>query len=257
MSEELAIGPTSVSPGGISGLGYINGAPVSGSITSAFGPRPPIWTAVGWTSGFHSGIDIWDGDIAGKPVIAGCDQLVVSSGPAMNGYGNAVFTRAASGHQLLYAHLRDGSIPAVGSFLTRGTVVGNVGNTGASTADHLHFGLMMAGLPDVRDVNTWVPNNLWLDPTPFLVENVAQPVVSPPIAGGLPAPGSWAMVVTTRTTSPEEIRLYLESDPRAQERSLWMLVGGTWLAYIFGAPAAVNAAFPATLPANTAVLVMA
>ncbi len=256
--SNLAIGPTTFTPGaGISGLGYVEGFPVTGSITSPFGPREPILTPVGWTSNFHSGIDLWEGGIGGSPIHAGCDQVVTAEGPALNGYGNCIFAKADSGHQLLYAHMREGAHAGKGQRLRRGDTVGLVGTTGASTGDHLHFGVLRDGLPEVTDVNIWIDPNLWVNPTTFFTDDVTQPITTPPLSGGLPHPGQWALLTTTRQCSVAEIKAYLDADPTATERGLYMLVNSVWVAYIFGAPSMVNAVFPDPLPANTGVLVMA
>lgn len=78
-----------------------------------------------------------------------------------NAAGNHVIQDIGNGRFVLYAHLRRGSIPAgitVGADLKVGQQIGDVGNTGSSTAPHLHFQVMdrpstlnAIGLPFVFD----------------------------------------------------------------------------------------------------------
>lgn len=59
--------------------------------------------------------------------------------------GNLVIERIDDAHFVAYAHLRPGSIPAAlvpGARLQAGDRVGGVGNSGNSTAPHLHFQVM-------------------------------------------------------------------------------------------------------------------
>ena len=59
-----------------------------------------------------------------------------------NALGNHIIQDLGGGRYALYAHMQPGSIPAgigVGSRLARGQAIGRVGNTGSSTAPHLHF----------------------------------------------------------------------------------------------------------------------
>jgi hypothetical protein len=59
-----------------------------------------------------------------------------------NALGNHIVEDLGGGRFALYAHMQPNSIPAgikLGSRLSRGEVIGAVGNTGSSTAPHLHF----------------------------------------------------------------------------------------------------------------------
>ena len=254
----LALGPAKVRQPGLWGFGEVDGAPVSASISSPFGPRAPIPTPSGYTNPFHPAIDL--PTAGGTPIIhAGDDGVVSAAGPAWNGYGNAVFVRGDSSTcHFIYAHMQEGLHVGVGQVVKRGQVIGQVGTTGASTGDHLHFGVTMAGLPTIRDINQYVDPQLWLDPMRYFTENPDVPMpLQPPLTGVLPKPGTWALCVTTRETTPDEIKLYLDADPGANERALWMLIGGVWRAYIFGAPDPVNAGFPNPIPAGSPVMVVA
>jgi hypothetical protein len=57
--------------------------------------------------------------------------------------GNYVVLQVAPGVYAFYAHLQPGSLKvAVGDTVAAGAVIGSLGNTGNSTAPHLHFGLV-------------------------------------------------------------------------------------------------------------------
>ncbi|WP_231745082.1 M23 family metallopeptidase [Mycobacterium sp. IS-1590] len=73
--------------------------------------------------------------------------------------GNHVVQDLGDGNYALYAHIKTGTVAVKpGDRLTAGQVLGNVGNTGNSTAPHLHFQVMSSpdplgsnGLPFVID----------------------------------------------------------------------------------------------------------
>jgi hypothetical protein len=81
-----------------------------------------------------------------------------------NAAGNHIIEDIGGGRFILYAHFRRGSIPAgikEGAMLTAGQQIGDLGNTGSSTAPHLHFQVMdrpstlnAIGLPFVFDTQT-------------------------------------------------------------------------------------------------------
>ena len=109
------------------------------------------------------------------PILAVADGVVAESADGMpeqipgevtgitaqNAAGNHVIEDIGGGHFVLYAHLHTGSIPArltAGARLARGEQLGALGNTGSSTAPHLHFQVMdrpsaldATGLPFVFD----------------------------------------------------------------------------------------------------------
>ena len=65
--------------------------------------------------------------------------------------------------------------------------------------------------------------------------------------GEVPGSGSIALLVTAGEATSASLITALASSGCTVE-SLGVLQGGTWLMYINGAPAVVNASFPATLP---------
>jgi hypothetical protein len=57
--------------------------------------------------------------------------------------GNRVIVEIGSGYYVMYAHLAPGSIPVhVGDYVRQGQKLGLLGNTGNSSAPHLHFQVM-------------------------------------------------------------------------------------------------------------------
>ncbi len=65
---------------------------------------------------------------------------------ARRGYGNMIEVDHGFGYKTIYAHLEDIKVK-VGQRLKRGEVIGTVGNTGLSTAPHLHYEIRKGGKP--------------------------------------------------------------------------------------------------------------
>jgi len=107
--------------------------PVSGTLTSGFGPR--------WGS-MHEGIDI--AAPFGTPVRAAAAGRVIIAGFS-GGYGNLVVIDHGSGMATAYAHLS--AIYAGGGSVGQGQSIGAVGSTGHSTGNHLHFEVRINGSP--------------------------------------------------------------------------------------------------------------
>ncbi|WP_432357621.1 murein hydrolase activator EnvC family protein [Sporosarcina sp. UB5] len=109
--------------------------PANGRFSSSFGWRThPIYK----TKRQHRGIDI--AAPIGTPVVSAGDGVVSYAG-AMGGYGNVIMiTHSTSGGIMttVYAHLSKISVSS-GQVVDKGTYIGAIGNTGASTGPHLHF----------------------------------------------------------------------------------------------------------------------
>ena len=114
--------------------------PVSGGITSPFGPRIDPITG---NPGFHTGVDLQA--TYGTPILACRSGTVVIASP-QGGYGNAVVIDHAGGMATLYAHQsRMAVLP--GQVVKAGDVIGYVGATGYATGPHLHFEVRLDGNP--------------------------------------------------------------------------------------------------------------
>ena len=59
-------------------------------------------------------------------------------------YGRYLILRHADGYQTLYAHLNK-ALVAVGERVWQGHPIGEMGNTGYSSEDHLHFSIFLDG----------------------------------------------------------------------------------------------------------------
>ena len=60
-------------------------------------------------------------------------------GKSRRAYGNKLVINHGYGYETLYAHLNEFNNIWKGKELKRGDVIGFVGNTGLSTAPHLHY----------------------------------------------------------------------------------------------------------------------
>lgn len=127
--------------------------------------RPYVITSnFAWRWGsFHSAIDI-SGTGFGSPIYAVRDGIVVSTfnscsdngylGSSCGGsYGNSVIIQHDNGIYTMYAHLRSNINVSIGQQVSKGQVVGTMGNSGSSTGTHLHFGVSI-GMPNQG--GTWI-----------------------------------------------------------------------------------------------------
>jgi len=85
---------------------------------------------------FHSGIDF--SAPTGTPIFATGDGVVKKVRHSRRGYGNTVLIDHGYGYKTFYAHM-DKIIVRRGQKVKRGQEIGTVGNTGKSTAPHLHY----------------------------------------------------------------------------------------------------------------------
>lgn len=100
--------------------------------TSGFGPR---WGRA------HQGIDL--AGPVGTPVLATGDGVVKFAG-RQSGYGNIIIVEHALGTETRYAHLSKIRVQA-GQKVSRGSQIGDMGNTGRSTGSHLHYEVRVNG----------------------------------------------------------------------------------------------------------------
>ena len=103
----------------------------------------PNTEGVGSSGDTHNGLDIqWEGGNAGKPLFAITDGIVTAVRDSNSSCGNAIRWKDASGrYEHMYMHMRDPVTFKEGDKLAAGTMVGHVGNTGASGGAHLHYGI--------------------------------------------------------------------------------------------------------------------
>ena len=102
-------------------------------ISSGFGFRThPIYK----TEHMHTGID-FSANI-GTPIYCTGDGVVERADNQAQGYGNHVVVNHGYGYQTLYGHMSK-IIARAGQKVKRGDLLGLVGNTGLSTAPHLHY----------------------------------------------------------------------------------------------------------------------
>ena len=108
------------------------------------GGKPVLTSGRGMRWGkMHQGIDIgFAGDRGGQPMYLPrgaviTDARVAGRGDA--GYGNSVYFTTDDGVTHLYAHMQRPTQLRIGQSYKKGTFVGKLGNTGRSTAPHLHW----------------------------------------------------------------------------------------------------------------------
>jgi len=120
-------------------FGYpLVGQPIT---TAPFGQRRSY--SGGPVSGYHSGLDL-DGE-TGTPVYAPAAGTVVMAEP-LQVRGRVVILDHGLGVLTGFWHLSQIDV-TLGQVISRGEVVGLVGNTGLSTGSHLHWEMRVKGVP--------------------------------------------------------------------------------------------------------------
>jgi len=93
---------------------------------------------------FHNGLDIvLTSGTYGSPVYAIADGYITSAS-WYGGYGNCIQYAIGNGYSVLCGHL-SGYNCSTGQYVTKGSVIGYIGSTGASTGPHLHFTVFQGG----------------------------------------------------------------------------------------------------------------
>ena len=109
------------------------------ALASGFGLRThPIYKV----RKMHTGIDF--AASIGTPIYATADGKVVTVDMKFSGYGKLVEIDHGFGYRTRYAHMHDFAVRA-GQSVKRGDLIGYVGNTGLSTAPHLHYEVLISG----------------------------------------------------------------------------------------------------------------
>jgi murein DD-endopeptidase MepM/ murein hydrolase activator NlpD len=109
------------------------------ALSSGFGIRiHPVYKV----KKMHPGIDF--AASIGTPVYATADGTISVVSLRFSGYGKMIEIEHGFGYRTRYAHLHDFAVRE-GQYVKRGELIGYVGNTGLSTAPHLHYEVFMNG----------------------------------------------------------------------------------------------------------------
>lgn len=103
----------------------------NGKITTAYKKLGKMWS-----KGYHTGVDF--AVPVGTPVLAVADGKIENANWG-KAYGNQVVQKVEGGW-VIYAHLNAVRAKS-GAIVKAGQIVGESGNTGNSSAPHLHFEL--------------------------------------------------------------------------------------------------------------------
>ncbi len=107
--------------------------PANGVVSSPYGPR---WGRM------HEGIDI--AAPAGRPIRAAKAGVVTTAAPE-GAYGNLVVLDHGNGETTRYGHMSAFGVTK-GQVVAIGQVIGQIGSTGRSTGNHLHFEIRINGV---------------------------------------------------------------------------------------------------------------
>jgi len=91
---------------------------------------------------FHAGMDFTAP--TGTDIYATGDATVKAVVSAKRGLGNHVILDHGFGYESIYAHMDKANV-RVGQKVSRGVIIGFVGNTGTSVAPHLHYEIKLNG----------------------------------------------------------------------------------------------------------------
>lgn len=112
-------------------------------------------------SGGHQGYDFLPG--AGVQILAISDGVVTNVSEPSGSLGVHVEIKHVVDGEIVYStysHMQAGSMNlSIGQEVARGTVVGLVGSTGASTGPHLHFQILLADGTPVNPL-TWLSQHV-------------------------------------------------------------------------------------------------
>ena len=110
--------------------------PTWGTITSVFNARRGGYR--------HKGLDI--GNNTGTPINTTAAGVVIYAGWHGN-YGRKIVIYHGFGYSTVYAHLYKMYVE-VGDEVEKGEVIGTMGSTGKSTGTHLHYEVLVDGIPN-------------------------------------------------------------------------------------------------------------
>ena len=160
--EPISLSPSANQPAG----GHI--------VTSGMGNR-----SLALSPGMHMGVDI-SGNI-GEHLKAFTDGTIESVGD-QSGYGNYVNWIDSSGIAHFYAHMNKPAFVRKGQKVKKGTVLGELGNTGKSTGPHLHWETSInpkdTGMPKSAVLSRFNPLSRYSKESPFAGRESGGPTLS-------------------------------------------------------------------------------
>lgn len=110
------------------------------ALASGFGMRiHPVYKV----KKMHAGIDF--AAPIGTPIYATADGTIEDVNVRFSGYGKMIVIDHGFGYKTRYAHMHDFAVRQ-GQKVKRGDLIGYVGNTGLSTAPHLHYEVLLNGV---------------------------------------------------------------------------------------------------------------
>lgn len=112
-------------------------------LTSGFGERE-YWLNGKLVTDFHRGLDFGGRNVRGKLILCPGAGVVTHAGFNDGGYGHYVGVKMPTDFTQVFAHLDERGVK-VGDRIRRGDSIGKLGNTGKSTAPHLHFQINRPG----------------------------------------------------------------------------------------------------------------
>ena len=116
------------------------GRPVPGSVSSRYGHRTD---PLNGRRGFHEGVDFRGR--SGDPIQATADGIVTKAF-WNGGYGRYIEISHGNGYVTKFAHMKKMLVKR-GDKVSRGQIIGQVGNSGRSTGSHLHYEILYNGKP--------------------------------------------------------------------------------------------------------------
>jgi murein DD-endopeptidase MepM/ murein hydrolase activator NlpD len=114
--------------------------PTGGWVTSRFGYRESPFTGL---REFHKGLDI--ANRQGTPIRAPADGVVAFSG-RKGLLGNVVIIDHGHGFVTRFGHIQK-ALKKRGETVKRGEIIAEMGNTGRSTGPHVHYEVLLNGVP--------------------------------------------------------------------------------------------------------------
>lgn len=110
------------------------------ALASGFGMRThPVYKV----KKMHTGIDF--AASIGTPIYATADGKIEEVKTQFSGYGKMIVIDHGFGYKTRYAHMHEFAVRE-GQQVKRGDLIGYVGNTGLSTAPHLHYEIILNGV---------------------------------------------------------------------------------------------------------------